>query len=54
MKYGNGKHTYELADPWARLLEGETFVDVCGISIDTDDKIYVFNRSRSPSQLQRV
>ncbi|MFC1952157.1 peptidyl-alpha-hydroxyglycine alpha-amidating lyase family protein [Chloroflexota bacterium] len=48
MKYGNGKYTYELVDPWAKLPEGETFVDVCGISIDSDDKIYVFNRSKRP------
>jgi len=48
MKYGNGKYTYELVDHWAKLLEGETFIDVCGISIDTDDRVYVFNRSKRP------
>jgi sugar lactone lactonase YvrE len=48
MKYGSGKYTYELVDPWAKLPDGETFVDVCGISVDSEDKIYVFNRSKSP------
>jgi DNA-binding beta-propeller fold protein YncE len=48
MKYGSGKYTYELVDPWAKLPEGETFVDVCGISIDSEDRIYVFNRSKRP------
>ena len=48
MKYGNGKYTYEPADPWAGLPEGDTFVDVVGISIDSADRVYVFNRSRRP------
>ena len=48
MKYGNGKYTYELVDPWAKLQGVKTFVDVCGISIDTDDRVYVFNRSEHP------
>ena len=48
MTYGSGKYTYELVEPWAKLPEGETFVDVCGISVDTDDNVYVFNRSKRP------
>lgn len=48
MRYGTGKYTYELVDPWAKLPDGESFVDVVGISIDSDDKIYVFNRGRRP------
>ena len=48
MKYGNGKYTYELVEPWAKLPGRESFIDVCGISIDTDDRVYVFNRSKHP------
>ena len=48
MRYGTGKYTYELVDPWAKLPEGESLVDVCGISIDSDDRVYVFNRSHRP------
>jgi len=48
MKYGNGKYSYELVEPWAKLPEGESFIDVCGISIDADDRVYVFNRSKHP------
>jgi len=48
MEYGSGKYRYELVDPWAKLPEGESFIDVAGISIDSDDKIYVFNRSQRP------
>ena len=48
MKYGNGKYTYDLVSPWAKIPEGETFIDVCGISIDEGDNVYVFNRSKRP------
>jgi len=48
VKYGSGKYTYELVEPWARLPEGESFIDVCGISIDEEDRVYVFNRSKRP------
>ncbi len=48
MKYGDGKYTYELVEPWAKLPEGESFVDVTGISIDANDRVYVFNRSKRP------
>ena len=48
MEYGNGKYTYTLVEPWAKLPEEESFIDVCGISIDSEDRIYVFNRSERP------
>ena len=48
MKYGNGKYSYELVEPWAKLPQGESFIDVCGISIDAEDRVYVFNRSKRP------
>jgi DNA-binding beta-propeller fold protein YncE len=48
MRYGSGKYTYELVDPWAKLTKGDSFIDVAGICIDDDDKVYVFNRSKRP------
>jgi DNA-binding beta-propeller fold protein YncE len=48
MEYGSGKHTYSLVESWAKLPRGESLVDVTGISIDSDDKVYVFNRSKRP------
>jgi len=48
MAYGSGKYTYELVEPWAKLPEGESFIDVVGLSIDADDNIYIFNRSKRP------
>jgi len=48
MSYGAGKYTYELVDGWAKLPEGWSFLDVGGISIDDQDKVYVLNRSDRP------
>jgi len=48
MPYGAGKYTYELVDGWAKLPEGWSFLDVGGISIDSQDRVYVLNRSDHP------
>jgi streptogramin lyase len=48
MEYGSGKYTYALVKSWAKLPKGKSLVDVTGISIDSDDKVYVFNRSKRP------
>jgi len=48
MTYGAGKYTYELVDGWAKLPEGWSFLDVGGISIDSQDRVYILNRSDHP------
>jgi len=48
MEFGSGKYTYTLVESWAKPSKGESLVDVVGISIDSDDKVYVFNRSKRP------
>ena len=48
MPYGTGKYTYELVDGWAKLPEGWSFLDVGGVSIDSQDRVYIFNRSDHP------
>jgi hypothetical protein len=48
MRYGVGKYQYELVDGWAKLPEGESFFDIGGISIDSQDRLYIFNRSKRP------
>ncbi len=45
MSFGSGKYTYELVDGWAKLPEGASFLDIGGISIDAQDRVYVLNRS---------
>ena len=48
MEYGTGKYRYELVDDWAKLPDGESFFDIGGISIDSSDRLYIFNRGRRP------
>ncbi len=48
MLYGRGKYTYELVDGWARCPEGSSFIDVGGLCIDSQDRVYVFNRGAHP------
>ena len=48
MLYGDGKYTYELVDEWARCPEGWSFIDVSGLSVDSQDRVYVFSRSAHP------
>jgi DNA-binding beta-propeller fold protein YncE len=46
--YGEGKYTYELAQEWAKLPAGWSFVDACGLSVDAQDRVYVLTRSPHP------
>jgi DNA-binding beta-propeller fold protein YncE len=46
--YGMGRYTCELVDGWAKLPEGESFIDVGGLSIDSQDRVYVLNRGGHP------
>ena len=48
MLYGTGKYRYELVDGWAKCPEGWSFFDVCGLSIDSQDRVYIFSRSAHP------
>jgi DNA-binding beta-propeller fold protein YncE len=48
MRYGVDKYQYELVDGWAKLSEGNSFFDIGGISIDSQDRLYIFNRSKRP------
>lgn len=48
MIYGQGKFRYELVSDWARLPAGESFMDVGGVCVDGDDRVYVLSRSEYP------
>ena len=48
MLYGAGKYTYELVDGWAKCPEGFSFFDVPGLSVDSQDRVYVLSRSAHP------
>jgi DNA-binding beta-propeller fold protein YncE len=46
--YGSGNYTYELVEGWAKLPDGWSFLDIGGIAVDSQDRVYVFNRSTHP------
>lgn len=48
MTYGSGKYSYELLKGWAKYPEEWALLDVCGLAIDTQDRVYVLNRSTHP------
>jgi DNA-binding beta-propeller fold protein YncE len=48
MLFGKGKYTYELVGDWAKLPENVSFVDIGGLSIDSQDRLYVLNRGTLP------
>ena len=46
--FGSGEFSYELVDDWAKLPKNWSFLDVGGLTVDTKDRVYVFNRSPQP------
>jgi hypothetical protein len=48
MPLGQGTHRYELVEDWEQLPEGFSHGDVAGVATDSQDRVYVFNRSQHP------
>lgn len=48
MLYGSGEYTYELVDGWAKCPTDWPLLDVAGLAIDAQDRVYVLNRSTHP------
>ncbi len=48
MLYGAGKYKYELVNGWAKCPEGWSFADICGLSIDSQDRVHILSRSAHP------
>jgi len=48
MIFGAGKHKYQLVESWAKCPDTYDMGDVCGVSVDLNDRVYVFNRSDNP------
>ena len=45
---GSGDYTYEVDMDWAKLPEGWTFHEVADVAVDSQDRVYVFNRGKHP------
>ncbi len=48
MLYGTGKYTYELVDGWAKIPKRWSFDSVPSLFVDSQDRVYVFNRGAHP------
>jgi DNA-binding beta-propeller fold protein YncE len=48
MIVGEGKYRYEVIAGWEQLPAGWSHGDVAGIATDSQDRVYVFNRSEHP------
>jgi len=45
---GDGSYRYEVIPGWEQLPNGWTHGDVAGLATDSQDRVYVFNRSEHP------
>ena len=48
VKLGSGDYVYEELADWAKLPEGWTFMEVPDVAVDSQDRVYVFNRGEHP------
>ncbi len=45
---GTGSFTYETIVGWEKLPDDWSFVETVGMATDSQDRVYVFNRSEQP------
>ena len=45
---GSGEHRYRVVENWAKLPPGWNLTDVASVAVDSNDRIYVFNRGAHP------
>lgn len=48
MAIGPHRLEYEVLEGWEQLPEGWSFVEVAGVAVDSQDRVYVFNRGDHP------
>lgn len=48
VEVGSGELSYEVVEAWGELPEGWSFTQVAGVAVDSNDRVYVFNRSPHP------
>ena len=45
---GSGMLLFTPVENWEKLPRGWEFIDVAGVAVDSQDNVYVFNRSEHP------
>jgi hypothetical protein len=48
IRLGAGEFTYEVIVDWAKLPEGWSFHEVADVAVDSEERVYVFNRGEHP------
>jgi len=48
IRLGSGEFTYEVIVDWAKLPQGWSFHEVADVAVDSEDRVYVFNRGEHP------
>jgi len=46
--FGDGEFTYKVVENWGEIPEGWSFTQVAGVAVDSQDRVYVFNRGDHP------
>jgi hypothetical protein len=45
---GTGRFTYETVEGWAKIPDGYEFPDASGVTVDSNDNVYILNRGAHP------
>ena len=48
MGLGSGQFVYEEAEDWGKVPDGWKIVEVPGVAVDSQDRVYAFCRSEHP------
>ena len=48
MPIGRGQYTYETEEGWGKFPEGYEFPDASGVTVDSNDNVYILNRGPHP------
>jgi hypothetical protein len=48
IRLSSGELTYEVIVDWAKLPQGWSFHEVADVAVDSEDRVYVFNRGEHP------
>ena len=48
LKLGSGSFTYEVSPEWENLPDGYSWTDAAGVAVDSQDRVFVFNRGKHP------
>ena len=48
LKLGSGSFTYEVSPEWEKLPDEYSWTDAAGVAVDSQDRVYVFNRGEHP------